>query len=76
MLGKRKKARVVCEVAYVELEGDDAREVEGVCVTCGQCGHETESFGTSEASIRRCCVLLREECPECENNYYVTEEED
>jgi len=61
--------RVRCEIDYVELEGDYAT-VEGVCVTCSRCGHESESYGTSDASVRRCLVLLREECPNGERNYY------
>jgi hypothetical protein len=32
---------------------------------------ETESYGTSEASVRRCLVMLREECPRGERNFYV-----
>jgi hypothetical protein len=44
-------------------------------VTCSRCDHQTESFGTSGASIRRCLALLREECPEDEENFYVTDEE-
>jgi hypothetical protein len=53
----------------VELEGDYT-PVESVCGTCRRCGHETESYGTSDASVRRCVALLREECPNGEHNYY------
>jgi len=67
--------RVECDVTYDELENDDGIMVEGVIVTCSRCGHSTESFGTGEASIRRCLALLREECPEDENNFYVSDEE-
>ena len=63
--------RVPCEVAEVELEGDYSSEVDGVIATCSRCGHETESFGTSDASVRRCLALLREECPRGEHNFYV-----
>lgn len=62
--------RVACDVVTTYLEGDYA-EVEGVAATCSRCGHETESFGTTEASIRRSLALLREECPNGEWNYYV-----
>jgi hypothetical protein len=61
--------RVACTVEYVELEGDYA-PVDGVRVTCSHCGAETESFGASDASIRRCLALLREECDE-RNFYYI-----
>jgi hypothetical protein len=62
--------RVEAEVNEEELEGDYG-PVDGVVATCTRCDHTTESFGTSDASIRRCLVLLREECPRGERNYYV-----
>lgn len=65
--------RVACEVAETELEGDHGRPVPGVCATCTRCGHETESYGTSERSVTRCLVVMREECPEGESNYYVAD---
>lgn len=46
------------------------RQVAGVTATCGRCGHATESFGTTDASVRRCLVLLREGCPKDEKNFY------
>ncbi len=66
--------RVLCEVDTVDLEGDHG-DVEGVQVTCSRCDHCTESFGTSDASIRRCLALLREECPNEENNYYYADDD-
>ena len=63
--------RVRCDIDYVDLENEDGYEVEGVCATCPRCGHTTESFGTSDASVRRCLVLLRDECPNGERNYYL-----
>jgi len=68
--------RVACEVAYVDLENKNGYEVEGVCATCRRCGHETESYGTGDASVRRCLVLLREECPQGEVNYYFDADEE
>lgn len=53
------------------LENDSGKEVEGVRVRCSRCGHETESFGTGPNSVARCRVLLRKECPNNEENYYV-----
>lgn len=64
-------AEVLCEVAYVELENDNGIEVDGVEATCMACGHTTESFGDSDRSVKRCLALMREECPEGENNFYV-----
>lgn len=65
--------KVDCEVEETELEGENGRDIAGVCVTCSRCGHETESYGTGLASIRRCLVLLREECPNGESNFYEAE---
>lgn len=66
--------RVECEVRYDEEENDDGVLIECTYVTCSRCGHETMSFGTSEASVKRCLALLREECLEGESNFYVAEE--
>lgn len=62
--------RVNCEVDEIEMEGDYA-PVAGLCVRCGKCGHEAEVYGTSGRSLRRGLIMLREECPEGENNFYV-----
>ena len=72
-------ARINCECEIVELDGDvsgigprlnDFGGIEGVVVTCSRCGNWEESYGTSEASVRRCCALLREGCPLGESNFY------
>lgn len=67
-------ARVECEVDYTELEdesGVDCRMRDGVVVTCGNCGHSEQSYGQGSGSVKRCLVLLRENCPEGESNFYV-----
>ena len=51
---------------------DDPDDIPGIEATCTKCGHTTESYGQESVSIRRCLVLLREECPRNEKNYYVT----
>jgi hypothetical protein len=66
--------KVECEINPVEIEGDHG-PVKSVQATCGRCSHTTESFGEGENSIKRCLVLLREECPRAEQNFYVTEDE-
>jgi hypothetical protein len=68
-------ARVRCSVQEIELTNEDDHDVESVMATCSRCKHTTESFGTSEASVRRCLVLMREECPRKENNFYVDDAE-
>ncbi len=66
--------RVECKVEEVDLIKENGRTTPGVVVTCGQCGHQTESFGQKENSIKRCLALLREECPEnSEENFYVAD---
>ena len=67
--------RVAAAIDYAELPGDYSDTVEGVCATCSRCGHETESFGTGDASIRRSLLMLRESCPRGEHNYYFEAEE-
>lgn len=68
--------RVPVEIEEVVLQSEEGRDVDGVVARCSRCDHETESFGTSEKSIKRCLVLLREECPRNdENNFYVDENE-
>lgn len=66
--------RVKCTVDEIELENDDGIIVPSVCVTCTRCDDEQESYGTSSASIKRCLVLLRENCSQDESNFYVAED--
>jgi hypothetical protein len=62
--------KVRCTVEEIELDGDSGG-IPSVSVTCSRCGHDAESYGTDEASIRRSCAILREECPRKEDNFYV-----
>lgn len=68
--------KVPCEIIEVEIENEDGIDVDGVQAICQRCGHTTESFGTGEASIKRCLALMREGCPDRERNYYVDAEEE
>jgi hypothetical protein len=52
----------------------NALEASAFRASCSRCGHETESFGSSERSIERCLALMREECPAGEMNFYVAED--
>jgi len=67
--------KVKCQVLQTTLQGDYG-DVDSVCATCSRCGHTTESYGTGEGSIKRCLVLLSEECPEEENNFYYDEDDE
>ena len=59
------------EVEETELENDSGIMIPGLALTCSRCRHSVEVFGTSDASAKRGAVMLREECPEGENNFYV-----
>lgn len=63
--------RVECDKEDVVLDNDRGIPVPSVCVTCLRCNHKTTSYGTSEKSVTRCLVLLKEECPNSEDNFYV-----
>jgi hypothetical protein len=65
--------RVECDVEETEIDGDRG-PVDGVCVTCSRCDHEVTAFGTTAKSVRRCMVMLREECPNNEENFYTADE--
>ena len=67
--------KVSCSVEEVELDGGYGL-VPGIEVECQRCNHITESFGTSERSVKRCLALMREECPEDESNFYVADSDD
>jgi len=68
--------KVECEVNYEEIENEDGRMVDGVTATCSRCGHCEQAYGTSSSSVKRCLVMLRENCPEEEKNFYVSDVED
>ena len=63
------KREVDVEINETEMEGERGF-IDSVEATCGRCGHCTSSYGTSSASVRRCLVKLREECPKGEHNFY------
>ena len=64
-------AKVECMVDYTEEENEEGFVNDCVMVECGECGHETQSWGHGKPSVKRCLALLREECPDGESNFYV-----
>jgi hypothetical protein len=64
-------AKVKCEIIEDSETNDYGTESPCIRAICSKCGHETMSFGDSEASVARCLALMREECPRSENNYYI-----
>lgn len=69
-------AQVECEIDFDQQENDNGILVDCTHAYCTECEHETMSIGTGEASVKRCLVLMREECPMGRKNFYVSEEED
>lgn len=62
--------KVKCSISEGEDEGDSGQPVATTIAVCTRCEHETTSYGTSDASVKRCLVLMREECPNDEKNFY------
>ena len=69
-------AKVHCEIIYDYLDTDSGHSVHSAVARCSKCGHETESYGTSDASIKRCLLEMRNECPLGETNFYTCDEVD
>jgi hypothetical protein len=65
--------RVTVATAKGTVKDGQGRKVEGITLTCSRCGRSTEVFGTSDASVKRGFVLLRNGCAE-KTNFYVEEE--
>jgi hypothetical protein len=65
--------RVTTSSTTTDLDGDYGT-IEGICVTCNRCQFEVEVFGTGSSSHQRAAVMLREECPWREHNFYLVDE--
>jgi hypothetical protein len=65
--------KVHCDIFHEALTDSHGHTHGGIVAECSSCGHITESFGTTEASIRRCFALMREQCPRGLNNFYTDE---
>jgi hypothetical protein len=61
-------------VEEVMLTNDENRDVPGVRVTCTECDHCAEAFGTGPRSVRKALLTLREECPEGRSNWYYADD--
>lgn len=62
--------RISVTIQEEEIEGDYGGYLDGLRLTCTQCGHEVTVFGTEAASARRGAIMLRDECPANESNFY------
>lgn len=65
--------KILCSIDEIVLPGHHNNDVPSVMATCSRCRHTTESFGTSDNSKTRCLALMKEECPQGENNFYEEE---
>ena len=63
--------KIKCRIDEIELESDGGHPMDSVSATCGKCNHSTESFGTTDKSVRRCLLMPRHECPRRNANFYV-----
>ena len=61
--------RVSVSIYEEEVEGDYGY-CDGLRLTCDKCGFSVEVGGTSDRSAARGATMLRDGCPEGENNYY------
>lgn len=66
-------AEVTCKIENVRVEGPTGKLIPGVRATCSQCDDVQEAAGTSSKSVRLCLLRLRENCEECDDNFYVAE---
>lgn len=51
-----------CDIEETELVNEQGRSIPGVVATCQGCGAAVEAFGTTERSLKRCMVLMRNNC--------------
>ena len=61
--------RVTIDISEEDLDGDYGT-VPGLIITCTRCRHSVEVFGTEDSSVKRGAVMLRDECPLDEDNFY------
>jgi hypothetical protein len=67
---KNRSINVKVTVNEITLDDDNGNEICGISVSCSRCGYQVEVFGTSERSVTRGCVMLREQCPQNQKNFY------
>ena len=66
-------AKVNVNVEEIMLTGDRGGEVESLCLECERCDHKVEVFGRSDRSEKRGLAMLREQCPQGEENFHRVE---
>ena len=64
-------AEVTCDIEFIYLTNDNGIDIDSVEATCSECDHTTQAYGQQAVSVRRCLVLMREECPMGRRNFYI-----
>jgi hypothetical protein len=67
---KQPAARIKPSAGRIKVDVEEDSYVRGIKATCSRCGFEVEVFGTSDRSAKRGAMMLRQGCPNGENNYY------
>lgn len=70
------KETVTCVVDYTYAENEGGNEQECVVVECSECEHSERSWGHGDKSVRRCLVLMGQNCPEGADNFYILERDE
>ncbi len=66
--------KVLVHIEETTLQNNKGYDQDGIEATCARCEHSVEVFGTEEASVKRACATLRDECPNNERNFYQPDE--
>jgi hypothetical protein len=67
--------KVQIETDEFYMTNDYGNDVPSLRVICSRCGYSVEVFGVGDLSVGKGALMLREECPEEENNYYILSDE-
>jgi hypothetical protein len=68
------KNTVVCVIDNTYAENEREFDQECVVAECSACGHQEQSWGHGDKSVRRCLVLMGQNCPEGRSdNFYILE---
>lgn len=64
--------RIEVEVVDDMVDNDRGGKGPGVVMTCPECGEVVTCLGRTQRSVKRCFMLLKDECPNSDdNNFYV-----
>ena len=72
----QRKTPVVCVIDYTYRENEREFDQECVVAECSACGHTEQSWGHGDKSVRRCLVLMGQNCPRNADNFYILERDE